>query len=66
MGSFKPNEYGLFDVRGNGVRSGMTIASLHECCAGATGIAMALAYVWRAAAAALPMVGPATAGFVAC
>ena len=28
MGSFKPNEYGLFDVPGNGVRIGITVTVL--------------------------------------
>ena len=58
MGSFKPNEYGLFDVPGNGVRIGITVTALR----GGSWETLP-SYGWLAAATTLRMMGATSTAF---
>ena len=64
MGSFKPNEYGLFDVPGNGVRIGIAVSVETECCGAGLGTALLAPCAWlTATTATLRLIGTPTSGF---
>ena len=62
VGSFKPNEYSLFDVPGNDVRIGIAVTETTGCCGADLGPALP-SCGWLAAATTLRMMGATSTAF---